>query len=488
MQVVDSKAGAVIGILKFFKLPERSRGRDFFMSMCLVDESQSLYGLSCVLFNPVKDQLPVATRPGEVVLLKGLSISLYQDNLQGLGHDSTLVGIFSADPADPVPATIGEFYRLRSEERTRIQQLREWAASHPPGLLNSKLEQLSLNNYCNVMCLVVRVGTDQGGATRLTVYDGTLLKKPTKSWIGPEIFVSHDPGLEEMYEGFTSTVRVAQGLSVQVTAGDVVELVNICMVKSAVVADEVELVLEERPECLGSVTVLPKDPVADQFRNELPKPAKPPGAVRSSQPTPRLSTVLDFGPDEQPSTVTLAALNEAAVGSVHMVEAKVMGMNPAIIDNEFEMLCQLRCSSCRTRYLTPQPDNPEREDLMTVGDTCICCNEEDTSESRLLRFMYCFMLIVSDHTAQTEVTVSNEKAEHFFSELKLVPGNLYFDQESRTSHWELLCALSGSDTTPIYDASKPSSNGAVLRLGLLVYTSVSGNRRYMVTNTLLCST
>ena len=496
MQVVGDKCAGVIGILKYFKLPVASKGKDHFVAFCLVDESQHSSGLSCVIFNPLKDLLPVATCPGQVVMVKGLTINSFQGNLQGRGHESTLVGIFSEDPAAPVPKQIGDFYDLKDREKARIKQLRDWAAQDRPFLLNSKLEDLSVFNYCSTVCLVVRVAVDKHCATVLNVYDGTAPKCQLSTISGPITILSHNPTLQDTYQDSASVVTLAPALQSKVVTGDVVQLLNLCLVghapsHTASTSEVMELVLQNDPWCQGSINVLPNNSLpVQQFRSQLPKPEIPPPPTSSAAgftlpPHLGLSTVLSsaVGGGALPTVVTLAELREAAIGSVHIVEVKVMGINKEMCTT-FESITQLRCSWCKTCYQTPLPDDPEASQLMTAGDVCVVCSAEDLHEPNLLQFMYGFTLLVSDHSSQVEVSVSGDEGRRFFSNVNLVPVNLYEDEGSRVSHWKLLCKLSGSTTTPFHEIiSNTGSDGPSLRLCIAVYVSVSGNRRYRIINT-----
>ncbi len=500
LQVVGNRCAGVIGILKYFKLPMASKGRDHYTALCIVDESQCSAGLPCIIFNPLKDLLPVTSSPGEVVLIKGLTTSIYQGNLQGRGHEHTLVGVFPGDPTAPVPQMIGDFYNLKDWERNRVKQLRDWAAKDRPFLINSKLEELTPFNFCSTVCLVVRVAVGQDNAMLLTVYDGTTPRCIISDPRGAVTVLSHSPALQELYQDFTSTVTLAPALHSQVVTGDIVQLVNLTLLRghqpprnTDLSGEAMELVLQDSPQGRGSINILPNDdPAVKQYKDQLPKPDRPPPPTSSAAgftfPAYRqLSTVMSFtGREGQPATLTLAQLRRAEVGSMYVTEVKVMGINREMCET-FESICQLRCTGCKSLYQTPNPQDPEFSQLMSTGDVCVHCSTEDVCEPNLLQFMYGFTMLVSDHSSQVEVAVSGDEGRRFFSQLRLVPANLHVDEGTRACHWKVLCRLAGSTTTPFHlPNSGMGSDGPSIKLCLSVYTSYTGNRRYRIINTSLC--
>jgi hypothetical protein len=496
LQVLGDRSAGVIGFLKYFKLPAPSKGRDHFTALCLVDETQHTSGLPCIIFNPLKDLLPLVSQPGEVLLLKGLTINSYQGSLQGRGHEHTLVGIFPGDPDAPVPKKIEDFYDLKENEKMRIRQLRTWAAKEQAFLLNSKLEELSQFNYCCCICLVLKVGVAKDGAMVLTVCDGTIPRSEVSSGTTPLTLVSHAPNLLETYQGLTSVVTLAPSLRAQVSAGDVVQLLNLCMVSHAPNPSSsaaVELVLQDNPQCLGSVCVLPKEnPLVKEFQDQLPEPETPPtsssSATNLSFPSHlHLSTVLGSSA-KGAGQVTLAQLRRSQVGKLNVAEVKVMGVNKDMCQT-LESICQLRCAGCKTLYQMPLPQDQDYSRLMAAGDVCVQCSTEDICEPNRLQFMYAFTLLVSDHSSQIEVAISGEDGKKFFSQLKLVPANLYADENSKSYHWKILSRLAGSTTSPFYDHTNSSGcEGPSVKLCLCVYLSFKGNRRYRVVDTSLCLT
>ena len=455
----------------------------------MIDDSRPSSGsanISCVLFNPDKHKLPVVCSPGEVIMLKGLTINTFQGCLQGMGHETCLVGVFPVDPAIPIPYTIGDWYEMKSSEITRIQQLKDWAQKEMPLVLNSKLEELTCANYCLTLCLVVEVCLDPQGPVILTVSDGTLPKSPLAERSRSLTPVSCDPALQHTFQGLTSTVKVTTAIKPKVTAGDVVKLTNICMIKSEQASSSnasMELMIQDHPYYQGCVNVLPANSdVATEFKSRLiiSDSLQPSSTISSSLPNMFTKMTCTEGREH----TTLDKLLKAPVGSVHIAVVQVTGLGSSVC-NKLEDVCHLRCSGCMTRYVTPNSQTADYNQLITAGDICPFCYSDDILEPKLLGFMYAFSLLVTDHTAQVEVIASGSEGEKFFSGVKLPPTNLYVNLRAKQQFLNVLKSLTDSSDpfscNPSVNQSRPS-----LELCISVFSSSTGQRRYKVIDTILC--
>lgn len=495
--MVGNREAATIGILKYFKPPTASTGKDHYSVVCLVDETQSSSGMSCVVFNPRKHKLPMPCCVGEVVIIKGLLINKFQGNLQGRGHENSLVGIFPGNPSASLPERIGNWYSMRPHELVRVQELREWADVDHPLLLNSKLAELTPANFCSTVCLVVRVSVDGRGTLVLSVCDGTKPKFPLVD-PGPLTSLTSSPTLDQSFLALTSTVTVSLVFRPHVISGDVVQLLNVCLVSrspktrppgsSSEGGEPMELVVRDHPQYPGAVNILPSDSeVVRKFTSTLPRPGpapeKTPPPPGSEQLSGQLSTLIDC-PDSQHAT--LADVQSAPIGSVRVVAVQVVGVGKEAC-RKLEDICQLRCSGCKSRYLTPHPQDPDFTRLLTEGDVCVCCSADDLLEPNRLEYMYAFTLVVADQCTQMEVAVSGAEGKHFFSHLALHPTNLYVDSEARRAHWSTLHRLTGG--TDMFDSKAATSapQHPSINLCIAVFRSSTSRRMYKIANTRLCS-
>ena len=421
-------------------------------------------------------------------MLKGLIINDFQGGLQGRGHESCLVGVFPGDLSNPVPDKIGDWYVMKDSEKTKIKQLKSWAAKENPLLLNSKLEELTCSNYCTNVCLVIAVSVDSRGAMVLTVSDGTT---PTSVLAVKSSLttISNDPVLWDTYKGLTSTIIVSTTIKPQVAAGDFVQLVNLSMRKSdrsaASTELAVELVIQDHPLYQGSVHVLPSNsPIVAKFKSILSTPKRSQLSQNTvSTQHPLLSTVVNCSNIRQ---ATLMEIQGSAVGTVHLAEVQVMGVGKGLC-NKLEDMCQLRCGGCKSLYVTPQPHVPDYDQLLTAGDICVCCNSEEMLEPNMLEFMYAFSLLVADHTTQLEVVISGKEGEKFFSQVKLSPTNLYVDVNARHSLMGLLFGMTGGSDPFNYVSTEPRQPYPSLKCCISIFLSPTGNHRYRVINTTLCN-
>jgi len=397
----------------------------------------------------------------------------------------------------PIPDKIDNWYDLKDKEKARVRQLREWAASKQPLLINSKLEELTCDNYCSTLCLVVRVGVCKNGATVLEVCDGTQ-PKGTLADVGPlTTTLSHDPSLYQSYQKLVSTILLPLDFTSQVSAGNVIHVINIHMVHSSrpspaeVQGAVIELVVDGKSESShhGVINVLCNNSeVATEFKRWLPEPQLPPSSSPSSPATgdsivpSQLSTVIHC---EDAQHATLEEILKAPVGSVHVVEVQVLGVNQAMC-GVLEDICQLRCAGCKSRYMTPQLNLPDADQLLTDGDTCVVCYTDELREPNKLKYMYGFTMVVTDHCTQMEVAVSGEEGERFFSHMEVRPSNLFLNEQARESHCTLLQRMNGG-TDPFYDAADTCHQGPSLNLCVSVFLSCTRKRGYKITNTILCN-
>ena len=493
-----------MGLVKYFKPPFRSKGKDFCTVFCLIDDAQSASYLPCNLFNPYKEKLPIISCCGELLMVKGLAIKTFQNALQGVGHESSLVGLFPVDLTSP-PSMIGDWYNMKGSEIGKLQQLRQWATTVDlPLLLNSRLEELTEANYCSTVCVVVAVHRAHSGNSGvvLTVTDGTVPRHPLATDICHLEVVSNDPVLQYLYHGLTSTVVVSTVSQPQVAAGEVVQLVNICMVKKSermvyssfptgCAKDQekelvMDLMVQDHKYYQGALKVLPKDSsVTSSFKKSLPMPEGPHPSWRPECSLSKLSTkvLCDFS-----GVATLKDIQSTAayVGSVHVIDVQVVGVGRSVC-SKVEDMSQLRCPKCMTLYLTPQPQNDDYHQLFDAGDFCVCCchlQEGEVTEKVDLRYMFAFSLLVADHTAKQELMVSGSEGNTF---LHQPPTNMYSDVVARNSMLGLIYQMTGGNDPfhhvpldNLFSLLRPT-----LRLGVTVINSYTGQRRYKITDTTL---
>ncbi len=464
--MVGKRDAGVVGIVKYFKPPATSKGNDYFTALCLVDESYQSRpnGMACVLFNPFKHKLPVVCYPGEVVMLKGLTINNYNGCLQGMGHESCLIGVFPADKQAPLPNKIGDWYTIKPNEADRIKKLILLSCKDQSLLLNSKLNEMTCGNYCSTICYVIATSTTNG-STLLHVYDGTVPKCPDTS-----------VNIHDMFKGMACTVSVSATTKCEVKAGDVILITNLCMTQSSS-QEMMELRVSNHSLYQGKIKILPHTSSAvTDFKSSLPIVL--PGGLEASLPP---SLPLD-GIEQ----ATLEEIKNAPLGGTYSAKVRVLGLSPGLYQ-KVEELSQLRCLGCKTLYVTPRPDDKDFENLLNSGDMCVCCSSEDELlEPNTLSFMYAFSLILEDRTGNMEVAVLDSKQGGSLSQIKLTMSNLYIDSAARDSLLNMLHYMTGGND-PFrlgnHDDTNPAKQRPVLTFHINIYNSCTSHRRYKIIDT-----
>ena len=493
-----------MGVVKYFKPPERSRGIDCFTTFCVADSSSKEGGVICVLFNPSQDRLPVVRVCGEVVMVKGVAIRTYDGSRQAMGHENTLVGIFPSDAASPLPTAIGNFYTMKDSEKKRLQEVRNWASAVGlPLLINSKMEEISVNSFCSNLSLVLAVFEYPADTSDivLVVTDGTAPRFRSSTNIEAWKIRNCSHRLFYLYHNLSGIVRVCTASKPGVAAGDVVQFANIRAMAEgsgasllpdggapATQGDSLseELTAELRVmdhACYqGGVKVLATgSSVAQSFRESLPVPEGPQPVWKPVISRLVVSTSI-LAADAGKTTLAQLQLPEVKVGSERTVTVQVIGLG-RVGWSSLEDMTQLRCPACMTHYLTPRPSMSDFEELVTAGDPCVCCGE-DGGEGVALCYMYAFPLLVADHTAQLEVAVSGLESGKFMLQ---DPVNLYSDLSARECLLDLLYTLTGGNDPfhrvpldPRFSQPRPSFD-----ITVTIMKSSSGLRLYRIIDTTL---
>ena len=77
----------VLGVVKYFKKPFRTRGSDYCCSLSIVDRSLPS-GLKCVLFAHTKNNLPSIKAVGDILCLRNVRLSTFNRELQATNVSS----------------------------------------------------------------------------------------------------------------------------------------------------------------------------------------------------------------------------------------------------------------------------------------------------------------------------------------------------------------------------------------------------------------
>lgn len=78
----------VFAIVKYFKSPKKSKGKDYWMAISLVDDSftSAEESFVCNVFAPSKEQLPAIKHVGDIVRFEGINVSKFNGAVNGSGN------------------------------------------------------------------------------------------------------------------------------------------------------------------------------------------------------------------------------------------------------------------------------------------------------------------------------------------------------------------------------------------------------------------
>lgn len=175
----------VYGVVKFLKLPQKTRGTDYRQVISIIDPSFCGNNkLTCVLFARDEAALP-PVKIGSIVRFHRLRIGLHNGELQGVKAPgfSWLVIDGNAHGAIIQNASTTN-YTFTDIDREKIKHLQEWLKEQED-LKNSEnsicLEKIVLGEYFNLVCQVVSVCLiEEDVCLLLQVWDGTCPNYPIR--------------------------------------------------------------------------------------------------------------------------------------------------------------------------------------------------------------------------------------------------------------------------------------------------------------------
>ena len=460
----------VCGLVKYYKPPSKSRGRDCYIVAHIVDESSPSTGITCLIFNPSIDKLAKMGRVGAVALVKGVRIETQRDtgNLQAFGHEHTLVGVFAGEVSDMIPNRIGSWYDLTNAEKKRVEDLRLWSKREGPFLLNSKLEEVTPGHHFNMICQVAAMAVVPERKTAvLSVVDGTTSKMPCRElnlakskqkWEFDSV-----PELFYTYSLLAHDVWIANIVQLDVAAGDVIHMINVfsyqhvpkqsVQAAATVEPPQVELRVFDRE---GSIVCLEEDSQeAVKFIESLPVMH----GVFPSWRTPEESDFYDENEDIVPTIVndstpqaTLEEIRNADGGSEFLANVEVK----LIIPGSLDAICVPICPTCGDKGNDVQAENIDDPTCLKDGATLV--------------YKLTFSLLLSDKSGEAlEILVDCQESQRLFS--KTLSDNLAANRETKEKILDVFYMLTGGNdpffavpADPRYSYTRPTFQCAIKKL------------------------
>ena len=484
----------IFGVVNYFKPPTLSKSGMYYSSLTLVDETSTLEGFSCVLFQQGEQSLPRICSRGDVVLVKGLYISKYEGSLQGKGHEHTSSAVcFSGHTearVEPRIGTASSSYVLTAEEETRVAQLRTWASTQEglrPRGCNCCLKDVIVGKYFDVTCQVIATAVNPSERTCvLTVWDGTRLPLVCKTVDTSTYQMSQDPVLKYRARNLTQEVVITGVVGlIKAQPGSFVRLINVCASSvsgvplSASVQPVVELGIQRGTQLGGGVIPMAEEEleVRELKKQFPPQEQSHPTWRRLKRPLPVSTTTVLRPQAKKPSTLE-GIKSFPQVPYKFLARVKVVRVGPPPLKD----FCQLRCSKCKHKVPTPTSNGGEQE--LTVGDPCPRCKAGDPDSHPTLQFMYVFSLFIKDKTSDVmELFVADEDAEQLLPQLP--PANLYTDSRTEEALLDCLYYLTGGND-PFFDLPPdPAYPRPWMECGVLSYRSHTGRVCYRIFDTTL---
>ena len=427
----------ICGIVKLFKPSFRSRGRDHCTSFVLVDPSQPEDGISVVAFHRDEKQLPQIQRVGNIVVLRRVKINLYQNAPQAVAMYFSSHLVFDINANDPLqPISTSKNASLSRNEIKMIRKMRDWVIKDDR--LNSKthlrkLEDVKPGDHFDIVGEVVSIdylAAEKCACVSLT--DGT---KPPFNVTQVVNIPANDERLKK-YGDKVVTVAVYDSVAVHmshISPGNFLYLSNVHAnqryTKSSQGEDiiVVEFCIHRDAENGGSYSVLPE---TDSDVIALKAKLENIDEGRARLRVPLFQSVTINSHSSRPFSTVSEILNSSQIPGKFRCDLKPVAVSIDCI----EKIVKLSCPRCNVKYNQPTTVNNTGSDkFMNAGAYCRNprCSVELLSQNECpkLVYKYAFGLKLEDSTGSINVSVVNNQAEMFLSNLP--PTNLYLNYDAR---------------------------------------------------------
>ena len=420
----------VIGVVKEFSKPRDTRGTQFCSVLTIVDETNPLVGVKCIIFNPNTERLPQVKQEGDIVCLHRINTNEYRNVMQIEGPPFSGSLRFSSKVGRKMkPSTGSVSYTFTATERKRVRELRQWVLRRRRTELAKKLESIHVGDQFNLSCQVVWIAqSSPSNQTILSVWDGTLSPLPVKRCRFDGGDVTSDASLTatvgpELQQQITIEGVLPRKLHIR--PGSYVFLNNV-KASSHTGSGEVELrVKGENVELLS---------VGEFGHSELRESLECALAAQE---------VITTTPHDD---LPLSTLQEVRDHALHGKPAKFHCMVKLVrvLTSSLEETVMLSCEQCSLFQPLPKSTLTSLESGEST-EPCSMCTEAGQwlPESPWPQCKFLIRLLLADNSTSLEVHVPHEEAVILFRGLR--PANLYQHQMPRYRLMKLLYQLSGGN-------------------------------------------
>ena len=427
----------VFGVVKEFTEPRITRGTDFCSILTIIDESNALVGVRCIIFNPHKERLPLIKKEGDIVCLHRVNTTEYRSIMQIDGPPFSGSLRFSSKISRKIKPTTGFVsYTFTATERQRVRELRRWALQRRRTEHVQKLESVREDLKFALLCQVVWVAQfSSANQTILSVWDGTPCPLAIKSAGIDEANIDIDPALAtavgpELQQQIVVDGKLSQKLKVK--PGSFIFVSNIEASSHHTGTGEIELRVKGKPQ--DNVEVISaKEYGHSELRDQLKLALAAQEVVSTTPhgniPLSSLQEVKDYPLADKPAKFRC--------------RAKLI----CVLTPSLEETVQLNCEKCGLFKAIPKSVNTEPESGL-LTEPCPVCFESThqhlpESPTPTPHCMFLIRILLADHTTSLEVHIAHDEAVHLFGGLQ--PTNLFQHQNQRYQLMNKLYQLSGGN-------------------------------------------
>ncbi|XP_064637224.1 uncharacterized protein LOC135493664 [Lineus longissimus] len=179
------------GVVTFIKVPQKTRGPDYSMTLRVTDPTWKDDPLCCLLFGKTLEFFPKVERPGDLVRFHRVRMSRYNGKLQCQSAPGFAAVVFKDGLSDPIATT--KHFSFADEEKKIVKNLQEWARKQTFAFAGARLPgppdhddytidciaNIKMKKYFNLKCQVIAIREFDDTQVNFKVWDGTKPPKRT---------------------------------------------------------------------------------------------------------------------------------------------------------------------------------------------------------------------------------------------------------------------------------------------------------------------
>ena len=429
------KKAHVIGVVKEFNEPRVTRGTEYCTILTLLDETDPLVGVKCVLFNTEKERLPHVKREGDIICLHRVNTHDYRNVMQIEGPPYSSSLRFSSRVGRKMkPCTGSLSYTFTATERRRVRELRQWLQQRRTEH-DQRMDTICGGQKCNLLCQVVWVAhfgsTDQ---TIVSVWDGTVCPLVIKSFDTAGADMCCDAGLNVVVGPKLQRQVIIKGSLSPSLKLEPCSYIHISNIEASAPDKDgvIELCLDKNPQ--ENIKIIS---ASDSGYSELLERLE--AGLASQRGVAITTTIHNDIPLSTLVELKDHDIDEAVPGKCHSLAKLVHVLTPTI-----EETVWLKCESCSLFKPIPRSMRTEPESGACL-DPCPRCSRPPTTSngSPSLHCMFLIKVLLADHTASLKVYIPQDEIGTLFGDLTAT--NLYQHQTPRYRLMAKFYQLSGGN-------------------------------------------